>query len=153
MPEVQATGEKIEIHAYQTSGDVDTLLGYTSGTVALEPTTDIIEAEVHDKKRKLRKTGKESVDVTFGGIITTTMPALAKANLATGTAPQTIKFSGDELTKLVIKIFTKESDSVPDQTWTLLNVIPILEGLVFEPGTDFARFNLRGIINGDVQLA
>lgn len=152
MPESTWSGEKIEIHAYQDPSDVTTLLGYTSGDVSLEPTTDIIEAEVHSAKRKLRKTGKETVDVVFSGLVTTTIPALAMLGLSTGSAPQTLKFSGDELTKILVKVFLKEGDSTPDATLTLNGVIPLLEGLTISPGGDFARFNLRGIVNGAVTL-
>lgn len=152
MPEIELTGEKIEIHAFQTAGDVDTLLGYTSGDVNVEATVDILEAEVHDKRRKLRKPGKEAVDLTFGGVITSTIPALAKLNLATGTPTQTIVFSGVELVKVVVKVFERKEDVNPKHVLTLNAVIPILEGFSYHSG-DFATFQLRGIINGDVQVA
>ncbi|HET6406078.1 MAG TPA: hypothetical protein VFH78_15665 [Candidatus Thermoplasmatota archaeon] len=150
MPETELTGEKIVIEAFQTSGDATILLGYTSGDVNVEISQDVIEAEVHDSPRKLRKAGKVATDVTFGGVVTTTLPALAMLNLATGTNPQTIKPSGPALNKVVVKIYANADDASPDATLTLNNCIPMLEGITIPGGTDVARFNLRLLVNGDM---
>lgn len=155
MPEVELTGEKISIEVFQTSGDATVALAHTEGTVALEPSVDVLEAEVHDKMRKLRKPGKESVDLTFGALVTTTMPYLAMMGLATGSAPQTLQFAtrGDALFKVVVRVYKAAADASPDQTLTCLTCFAILEGIEWPGGSDFARCRLRFIVNGDVTLA
>lgn len=153
MPEVELTGEKIAIEVHQTNGDVTIAIASTEGTVALEPSVDILEAEVHDKQRKLRKPGKHTVDLTFSNLVTTTMPYLAMMGLATGSAPQVLGFSSAELYKVVVKVYKLASDASPDQTLTCFTCYAILEGIEYPGGSDFARARFRFIVNGNVELS